>query len=68
MNSFDRFPVVPEMHDRLIATEADSLVAPMVTRDEVAGSVGTGGRCPVAADLPAPCRGGSSPSPVRNLG
>ena len=31
----DRFPEVPEMHDRLIAAEADALGAPVVTRDTV---------------------------------
>ena len=31
----DRFPEVPEMHDRLIAAEADVMGAPVVTRDEV---------------------------------
>ena len=30
-----RFPDVPEMHDRLIAAEADALSAPVVTKDEV---------------------------------
>ena len=29
----DRFPEVPEMHDRFIAAEADALGAPPVTRD-----------------------------------
>lgn len=29
-----RFPEVPEMHDRLIAAEADVIGAPVVTRDE----------------------------------
>ena len=29
----DRFPEIPEMHDRLIAAEAASLDAPVVTRD-----------------------------------
>lgn len=31
----DRFPEIPEMHDRLIAAEAASLDAPVVTRDAV---------------------------------
>ena len=30
-----RFPEVPEMHDRLIAAEADAIGAPVITRDEV---------------------------------
>ena len=30
----DRFPEIPEMHDRLIAAEAAFLDAPVVTRDE----------------------------------
>ena len=30
----DRFPEVPEMHDRLMAAESDALGAPVVTRDE----------------------------------
>ena len=30
----DRFPEIPEMHDRLIAAEAASIHAPVVTRDE----------------------------------
>ena len=30
-----RFPEVPEMHDRLIAAEADALSASVVTQDEV---------------------------------
>ena len=29
----DRFPEIPEMHDRLIAAEAASIDAPVVTRD-----------------------------------
>ena len=35
MERLDRFPEVPEMHDRLIAAKADALGAPVVTRDEV---------------------------------
>ena len=35
LERLDRFPEVPEMHDRLIAAEADALGAPVVTRDEV---------------------------------
>ena len=35
LERLDRFPEVPEMHDRLIAAEADVLGAPVVTRDEV---------------------------------
>ena len=36
-----RFPEVPEMHDRLIAAEADVIGAPVVTRDEaLAASTG----------------------------
>ena len=35
LERLDRFPEVPEMHDRLIAAEADALDAPVVTRDEV---------------------------------
>ena len=31
----DRFPEIPEMHDRLIAAEAVSLGAPVVTRDTI---------------------------------
>ena len=31
----DRFPEVPEMHDRLIATGVDWVGAPVVTKDEV---------------------------------
>ncbi len=34
LERLDRFPEVPEMHDRLIAAEADALGAPVVTRDE----------------------------------
>ena len=30
----DRFPEIPEMHDRLIAAESMALDAPVVTRDE----------------------------------
>ena len=37
----DRFPEVPEMHDRLIAAEADVIGASVVTRDEaLAASTG----------------------------
>ena len=35
LERLDRFPEVPEMHDRLIAAEADVIGAPVVTRDEV---------------------------------
>ena len=35
LERLDRFPEVPEMHDRLIAAEADVMGAPVVTRDEV---------------------------------
>ena len=35
LERLDRFPEVPEMHDRLIAAEADVLGAPVVTRDAV---------------------------------
>jgi predicted nucleic acid-binding protein len=31
----DRFPEIPEMHDRLIAAEAAVLNAPVITRDPV---------------------------------
>ena len=34
LERLDRFPEIPEMHDRLIAVEADALGAPVVTRDE----------------------------------
>ena len=34
LERLDRFPDVPEMHDRLIAAESDALGAPVVTRDE----------------------------------
>ena len=34
LERLDRFPEVPEMHDRLIAAEADALGAAVVTRDE----------------------------------
>ena len=34
LERLDRFPDVPEMHDRLISAEADALGAPVVTRDE----------------------------------
>ena len=33
LERLDRFPEVPEMHDRLIAAEADAIGAPVVTRD-----------------------------------
>ena len=35
LEKLDRFPEVPEMHDRLIAAESSALDAPVVTRDEV---------------------------------
>ena len=35
LERLDRFPEVPETHDRLIAAEADALGAPVVTRDAV---------------------------------
>ena len=35
LERLDRFPEVSEMHDRLIAAEADALGAAVVTRDEV---------------------------------
>ena len=35
LEKLDRFPEVPEMHDRLIAAESNALDAPVVTRDEV---------------------------------
>ncbi len=35
LERLDRFPEVPEMHDRLIAAESDALGVPVVTRDEV---------------------------------
>ena len=35
LERLDRFPEVPEMHDRLIAAESDALDAPVVSRDEV---------------------------------
>ncbi len=35
LERMDRCPEVPEMHDRLIAAEADALGPPVVTRDEV---------------------------------
>ena len=35
LERLDRFPEVPEMHDRLIAAEAEALGALVVTRDEV---------------------------------
>ena len=34
LERLDRFPEIPEMHDRLIAAEAAALEAPVVTRDE----------------------------------
>ena len=34
LERLDRFPEIPEMHDRLIAAEADALGAAVVTRDE----------------------------------
>ena len=34
LEKLDRFPEIPEMHDRLIAAEAAALDAPVVTRDE----------------------------------
>ena len=34
LERLDRFPEIPEMHDRLIAAEAAALDAPVVTRDE----------------------------------
>ena len=34
LERLDRFPDIPEMHDRLIAAEADALGAALVTRDE----------------------------------
>ena len=34
LERLDRFPEIPEMHDRLIAAEAAALGAPVVTRDE----------------------------------
>ncbi len=41
LERLDRFPEVPEMHDRLIAAEADVIGAPVVTRDEaLAASTG----------------------------
>ena len=33
LERLDRFPEIPEMHDRLIAAEAAALDAPVVTRD-----------------------------------
>ena len=35
LERLDRFPEVPEIHDRLIAAEADALGSPVVTRDKV---------------------------------
>ena len=35
LERLDRFPDIPEMHDRLIAAEAEALGAPVVTRDEM---------------------------------
>ena len=41
LERLDRFPEVSEMHDRLIAAEADVIGAPVVTRDEaLAASTG----------------------------
>ena len=34
LERLDQFPEIPEMHDRLIAAEADALGAAVVTRDE----------------------------------
>ena len=34
LERLDRFPEIPEMHDRLIAAEAAALDAPVMTRDE----------------------------------
>ena len=34
LERLDRFPEIPEMHDRLMAAEAAALDAPVVTRDE----------------------------------
>ena len=34
LERLDRFPEIPEMHDRLIAAEADALGAAVMTRDE----------------------------------
>ena len=34
LERLDRFPEVPEMHDRLIAAESEALDAPVLTRDE----------------------------------
>ncbi len=34
LEKLDRFPEIPEMHDRLIAAEAVALDAPVVTRDD----------------------------------
>ena len=34
LERLDRFPEIPEMHDRLIAAEAAALDAPVVTRDD----------------------------------
>ena len=34
LERLDRFPEIPEMHDRLITAEAAFLDAPVVTRDE----------------------------------
>ena len=34
LERLERFPEIPEMHDRLIAAEAAALDAPVVTRDE----------------------------------
>jgi len=41
LERLDRFPEVPEMHDRLIAAEADVIGASVVTQDEaLAASTG----------------------------
>ena len=34
LEKLDRFPEIPEMHDRLIAAESMALDAPVLTRDE----------------------------------
>ena len=34
LKNLDRFPEIPDMHDRLIAAEAITLDAPLVTRDD----------------------------------
>ncbi|MCY4114453.1 MAG: PIN domain-containing protein [Chloroflexi bacterium] len=35
LERLDRYPEIPEMHDRLIAAEAAALDAPVVTRDAI---------------------------------